>query len=70
MLIVVNASTPLNSAAQLQASLATHRFGPLCEPNLNEVLNQQSIHCCDFSSFLVVCYVLYICDIKNYFYSL
>ena len=40
---------------------------PSCEPNLNEVevLHQESIHCCDFSSFLV-CYVLFICDIKNY----
>ena len=25
--------------------LATHRFDPSCEPDLNEVLNQKSIHC-------------------------
>ena len=34
----------LNSSAHVL--LATHRFDPSCEPNLNEALNQENIHCC------------------------
>ena len=42
----------LNSSAHVL--LATHRFDPSCEPNLNEVLNQENIHCCYVLSFTCI----------------